>query len=75
MPSSLAICSVPTAIASPAPALSDATRALRALVRSRDDLVAARVALANQLRALLDCFWPEAGRSSPTSIRPSPSPS
>jgi len=40
--------------------LSDATRALRALVRSRDDLVAARVALANQLRALLDCFWPGA---------------
>jgi transposase len=33
------------------------TRALRALVRSRDDLVAQRVALANQLRALLDSFW------------------
>src|SRR2546428_5785810 len=40
--------------------LSDATRALRALVRSRDDLVAERVALANQLRALLDRFWPGA---------------
>jgi transposase len=37
--------------------LSDETRALRALVRSRDDLVAQRVALANQLRALLDSFW------------------
>lgn len=38
----------------------DATRALRALVRGRDDLVATRVALANQLRALLDSFWPGA---------------
>jgi transposase len=37
--------------------LSDHTRALRALVRSRDDLVAHRLALANQLRALLDGFW------------------
>jgi transposase len=37
--------------------LSDHTRALRALVRSRDDLVAHRIALANQLRALLDGFW------------------
>ncbi len=36
---------------------SDETRALRALVRSRDDLVAQRVALANQLRALLESFW------------------
>ncbi len=36
---------------------SDATRALRALVRTRDDLVATRVALANQLRALLESFW------------------
>src|SRR3989338_1705444 len=40
--------------------LSDATRALRALVRGRDDLVAQRVALTNQLRALLDRFWPGA---------------
>jgi transposase len=39
---------------------SDDTRALRALVRGRDDLVAQRVALANQLRALLDRFWPGA---------------
>jgi transposase len=38
----------------------DATRALRALVRGRDDLVAARVALANQLRAVLESFWPGA---------------
>ncbi|MGH7043649.1 MAG: IS110 family transposase, partial [Acetobacteraceae bacterium] len=40
---------------------SDAVRALRALVRGRDDLVAARVRLANQLRAALDGFWPGAG--------------
>lgn len=39
---------------------SDDTRALRALVRGRDDLVAQRVALANQLRALLARFWPGA---------------
>lgn len=39
---------------------SDEIRALRALVRSRDDLVAQRVALANQLRALLESFWPGA---------------
>jgi transposase len=37
--------------------LSDQTRALRALVRTRDDLVAERIALANQLRALLESFW------------------
>ena len=37
---------------------SDAIRALRALVRGRDDLVAARVALGNQLTALLEGFWP-----------------
>jgi transposase len=40
--------------------LADETRALRALVRGRDDLVAQRVALANQLRALLERFWPGA---------------
>ena len=39
---------------------SDEIKALRALVRTRDDLVAARCALANQLRALLDSFWPGA---------------
>ena len=39
---------------------SDAIKALRALVRTRDDLVGERIALANQLRALLDSFWPGA---------------
>ena len=39
---------------------SDDIRALRALVRGRDDLVAQRVALANQLRSLLEGFWPAA---------------
>lgn len=38
----------------------DAIRALRALVRTRDDLVAERIAIANQLRALLETFWPGA---------------
>lgn len=37
--------------------LSDETKALRGLVRTRDDLVDRRVALANQLRALLGDFW------------------
>ena len=37
---------------------SDATKALRALTRSREDLVTARVAMANQLRAELERFWP-----------------
>jgi len=37
---------------------SDQTKALRALVRGREDLVGARVALANQLRAELERFWP-----------------
>lgn len=39
---------------------SDAIRALRALVRGRDDRVATRVQLANQLRSLLESFWPGA---------------
>ena len=39
---------------------SDAIRALRALVRTRDDLVAERVAMANQLRSLLESCWPGA---------------
>jgi transposase len=39
---------------------SDEIRALRALVRSRDDLVDQRLALANQLRSLLESFWPGA---------------
>jgi transposase len=36
------------------------TRALRAVVRSRTDLVDQRVAAANQLAAVLDAFWPGA---------------
>ena len=39
---------------------SDEIKALRALVRARDDLVTQRVALANQLRSLLEGFWPGA---------------
>ena len=38
----------------------DATKALRALSRAREDLVQTRVALANELRAQLECFWPGA---------------
>jgi transposase len=41
---------------------SDAIKALRGLVRGRDDLVRARVALANQLSGVLDSFWPGAAR-------------
>ncbi len=44
----------------PLPAQNDDIRALRALVRGRDDLVATRVQLANQLRSLLESFWPGA---------------
>lgn len=36
---------------------SDALKALRALVRGRDALVGHRIALANQLRSVLDSFW------------------
>jgi len=39
---------------------SDQTKALRALTRARQDLVQTRVALANELRAQLGCFWPGA---------------
>jgi transposase len=39
---------------------SDETKALRALSRGREDLVQTRVALANQLRAELERFWPAA---------------
>ena len=39
---------------------SDDIRALRALVRGRDELVRTRVQLANQLRTLLESFWPGA---------------
>src|SRR3954465_1116396 len=44
----------------PLPPVSDEIKALRALVRARDDLVTQRVALANQLRSLLEGFWPGA---------------
>lgn len=37
---------------------SDETKAIRALTRARDDLVGARAALTNQLRAELERFWP-----------------
>jgi transposase len=40
--------------------LSDETKALRGIVRTRDDLVGQRVGLANQLRNLLLDFWPGA---------------
>ena len=40
----------------------DETLALKALVRTREDLVEARVALANQLRAQLQSFWAGAER-------------
>jgi transposase len=36
----------------------DQTKALRALVRAREDLVGARVGLTNQLRSELERFWP-----------------
>jgi transposase len=39
---------------------SQQTRALRAAVRCRDDLVNQRVGAANQLRATLNTFWPGA---------------
>jgi transposase len=39
---------------------TDATKALRALTRAREDLVEHRVALGNALRAQLECFWPGA---------------
>ncbi|MGH2983341.1 MAG: IS110 family transposase [Solirubrobacterales bacterium] len=41
----------------PLRAPSDPTKALRTAVRTRDDLVANRVQLANQLRSLLESFW------------------
>jgi transposase len=39
---------------------TDATKALRAVTRAREDLVEHRVSLANELRAQLECFWPGA---------------
>jgi transposase len=44
----------------PAVPYSDETRALRTVVRTRDDLVEMRVAATNQLAALLDAHWPGA---------------
>jgi transposase len=44
----------------PAAPLSAPTKALRAVVRTRGDLVEARVAAINQLAALLDAHWPGA---------------
>jgi transposase len=44
----------------PAAPLSGHTKALRAVVRTRGDLVDARVAATNQLAALLDAHWPGA---------------
>jgi transposase len=41
---------------------SDSIRALRALVRARDDLVRTRVAVGNQLLSTLEAFWPGAAR-------------
>lgn len=41
---------------------SDETKALKALTRTREDLVAARVRLANELRAQLQAFWPGAAQ-------------
>ncbi|MFD8501109.1 IS110 family transposase [Amycolatopsis sp. NPDC059657] len=42
----------------PAAPYSGATKALRTVVRTRDDLVHARIAATNQLAALLDAHWP-----------------
>jgi transposase len=39
---------------------SDETKALKALTRTREDLVKARVRLGNELRAQLQAFWPGA---------------
>ncbi len=41
---------------------SDETKALRALTRTREDLVKARVRLGNELRAQLQAFWPGAAQ-------------
>lgn len=54
----------------PATPYSTQTKALRTVVRTRDDIVQMRVAATNQLAALLDAHWPGAKeRSSPTSSR------
>ena len=40
--------------------LSEQTKALRSVVRARDDLVHQRVAVGNQLRSCLEAYWPGA---------------
>jgi transposase len=50
--------------------LSDQIRALRALVRSREDLLAHRIRLANQLRSVLESFWPGALLARSHTLRP-----
>lgn len=45
---------------SPARPFSDQTKALRTVVRTRDDVVQLRVMATNMLSALLDAFWPGA---------------
>jgi transposase len=42
--------------------LGDALRALRALARAREDLIAERLRMRNQLAALLASFWPGAAQ-------------
>jgi transposase len=42
---------------------TDATKAIRALTRAREDLVGTRTGVMNQLRAELDRFWPGPLRS------------
>jgi transposase len=68
----------------PAVPYSGQTRALRTVVRTRDDLVEMRVAATSQLAALLDAHWPGAkavfaGVESPVSLQfltryPAPAP-
>ena len=41
---------------------TDQTKAVRAMTRSREDLVRTRLVLANQLRDQLACFWPGASK-------------
>ena len=55
----------------PAVPYSGETRALRTVVRTRDDLVDLRVAATNQLAALLEAHWPGANAGcSPTTPAP-----
>jgi len=54
----------------PAAPYSAQTKALRTVVRTREDVQNLRIAAVNQLGALLDAHWP-GRRSSPTSSRSS----